>query len=190
MTAEITEIALIICLFSMLVLMTDCATCKNSGMNPDGEPCNCYRGSKYFLLKKRKGQGGRDLKQKKHKYNAEPVTPVDGDKTKFAGRRFDSKLERDTYGLLLLEERNGEINQIEQQFTVCLSQANISYRVDFRVFDVKLNEHVFVEAKGFVTEAWLLKVKLWHVYGPGRLRVYVAGKPWPYCSKEIIPTRL
>lgn len=105
--------------------------------------------------------------------------------TKLAGRSFDSKGEAHCYSFLMNLERAGEIREIETQQTIDLV-AQIRLKVDYVFFDVQLNETVYGEYKGFETPEWLLKKKLWRVFGPGRLRIFSGTYP-RYHIEEIIP---
>ncbi len=110
-------------------------------------------------------------------------------KTEHAGQTFDSRGEANMYDFLLLAEKAGELRDIRRQHTVYLTEARIGYRADFRVFDIKLEQYVWVEFKGFDTPEWMLKKKLWGVYGPGPLRIFKAGKPYPSLVTTVFPTR-
>jgi len=108
-------------------------------------------------------------------------------RTHFAGQWFDSGAESECYAFLKLLERAGEIKDIERQVTVYLTKARISYRVDFKIYDLKLFEDVWVEYKGFETPEWRIKRKLWMFYGPGRLRVYKGRGSHMEVTDEIVP---
>lgn len=112
-------------------------------------------------------------------------------KTVFEGRSYASGLERDVFCLLQLLEKAGEVKDIRQQESVYLTAARIQYIVDFSLWDLKLNEKVWVEAKGFSTDVWKIKCRLWQAgYGPGRLHIYRASKSkggTPWLSDEILP---
>lgn len=99
-----------------------------------------------------------------HKYGAT--------RSSFDGYSFASNLERVVYMLLKAMEQSGEIVIEKVQDRVLLSDAEIDYRPDFRIFDKRLGEQVWVEAKGFETSDWRIKRKLWMAYGPGLLRIY------------------
>lgn len=84
-------------------------------------------------------------------------------------RWFQSASECARADQLALLERAGHISELKLQPQVCLSDAQIGYKPDFSfIEDGRL---VFVEVKGFETQEWLLKQKLWSVYGPSELRV-------------------
>lgn len=103
------------------------------------------------------------------------------------GRSFASKLEAEVFDYLKLLEGEGEFRDIRCQVHVYLTDARIDYIPDFCVFDVKLGQDVYVEAKGFQTETWLLKKKLWRYYGPGRLRIFMMGDRAIKQVEEIVP---
>jgi len=104
-----------------------------------------------------------------------------------AGMSFASKLESRVYDVLKLRERAGEIDFIQSQQTVRL-YAGIGYRVDFVIRDKKSEQLVWVEAKGFETPEWKLKLKLWKEGGPGPLEIWRAGRSGePYLDETIIP---
>lgn len=88
-----------------------------------------------------------------------------------AGRLFHSRGERDCYLYLLLLEKNGDLNQIECQVTTKLT-AGITHKTDFKIYDLRKDEPVWVEYKGFVDQRWRDIKKLWSVYGPGKLKIY------------------
>ncbi len=103
------------------------------------------------------------------------------------GYSFASKLEANTYLHLKLLERAGEIKDIKCQVSVYLTEAKILYKPDFSVFDIALNEVVYIEAKGFVTPVWAIKKRLWKHYGPGRLRIYRQAYNDVTMDEEVIP---
>lgn len=117
--------------------------------------------------------------QKKHKYGAE--------RTNRAGYSFASKLEAEVFDYLCLIAEAGEIRDLRNQPHVFLTDARIEMVPDFMCVDVKLEQEVYYEAKGFETPEWRLKRKLWTVYGPGRLRVFKKGTTSIRQVEEIIP---
>lgn len=88
------------------------------------------------------------------------------------GRNFSSKLEKAVFELLKLREKAKEIEIVKQQDHVYLTKADIHYIPDFKIFDYKLDDFVWVEAKGVELAPWRIKRRLWPFYGPGRLEVY------------------
>lgn len=104
-----------------------------------------------------------------------------------AGIWFDSKAESKHHDDMLLRERAGEIKILKLQDRVHLT-AGIHLKVDFKIFDVKLDQEVWEEFKGFETKEWRLKKKLWKEHGPGLLRVYYTNRRteeiWPKAKVE------
>lgn len=90
--------------------------------------------------------------------------------------------------MLYLQEKTGQIKIEEIQSSVKLTKAQIRCIPDFRIFDNELKCQVWVEAKGFETERWLIIKKLWTVYGPGPLRIYKGHYANIYLDEVIIPT--
>lgn len=94
----------------------------------------------------------------------------------FENRSFASKLEAALYAQLRLREKAGEIKDIATQVKVYLTAARIGYIADFCFFDSTLNQPVWAEAKGYPTESWAIKKRLWSAgYGPGRLEIYTGS---------------
>lgn len=115
----------------------------------------------------------------KHKYRAK--------KAHYAGISFDSQLERDVYGMLLLLQKSGSIEEIKVKDHVYLTKARVLYIADFKCTTPLKNEF-WVEAKGFETREWRIKRKLWGFYGPGKLEVWRRrGKAGVYIHETIAP---
>lgn len=110
-------------------------------------------------------------------------------KTKLGGFTFDSKFEGSLYMYLQLLEKGGEIRDMRVKPNVRITDAKILMIPDFSAFHPDLNETVYHEAKGFETEVWLLKKRLWRHYGPGRLRVYKGSAKSFTMVEEIIPEK-
>ena len=103
------------------------------------------------------------------------------------GRWYDSKLEADYRRQLELMQRAGAIKDLIDQPQVYLTAAQVGYRPDFAYTDVSTGEKIFVECKGFETEGYRLKLKLWRVYGPGKLLIVKRrGKGAPEVMDIII----
>ena len=110
----------------------------------------------------------------------------------YDGIMFDSKGECRMYQLLRLREKAGEIRDIELQVSVSLCVRNVVLRVDFRIFDIQLDQTIYVEFKGFETAPWITKRNLWAGHGPGRMDVYQAGRKsddFPRLWKTIVPKK-
>jgi hypothetical protein len=107
-------------------------------------------------------------------------------RTRHAGQSFDSKGEANCWDFLKLLEAAGEIRDIETQVTVDLV-AGIRYRADYKFWDVKLGEVVLGDYKGFEDKVWMLKKKLYKVFGPHRLRVFKGHGLEITVTEEIVP---
>lgn len=101
------------------------------------------------------------------------------------GRSFASKLEAAVYQILKLREKAREIDIVNHQDHVYLTKSRIHYIPDFRIFDYKLNDFAWVEAKGFETTDWRIKKNLWSFYGPGRLEIYRGSDKKPFLDETI-----
>lgn len=113
------------------------------------------------------------------KYGAKEVTK--------AGRRFDSKLESALHDYLLEQEKVGEIADIKQQVRVKLTLAEIVYIPDFSAIDLKTGTLCYYEGKGFETDVWRIKRRLWAFYGHGPLYVFKGSYKKLYLHEVIIP---
>ena len=75
-----------------------------------------------------------------------------------------SKLEEAVYALLKVREEKGEISDIQRQQSVELQggsrETRISWRADYTYIRNSTGERICVEAKGFPTEVWKLKLKM------------------------------
>ena len=112
---------------------------------------------------------------KKRKYSNQKATS--NNLTELAGRRFDSRLERDRAEQLVFLQRDGQISNLEFQKTIYLTRSRIGYRPDF-VYDEDFrggSRLVYEDSKGFETERWKIIKKLWPEYGPGLLRITMKG---------------
>lgn len=114
-----------------------------------------------------------------NKYNARPVSK--------AGKSFASKLESCLHDYLVDMEAKGEIKDLKLQDRVKLTEAEIVYIPDFSGIDMKTGIRVYWESKGFETEVWLLKKKLWKFYGPGPLYIFKGRAPKLSLVEVIIP---
>ena len=135
---------------------------------------------------------------KRRKFNTAKERPVG-----ITGRSYHSKLERDYRDKVLAAmEAAGEIRDIKDQPQVYLTDARIGYRPDFMFYAQKQiqwgpdtviqpGEQVWIETKGFETADWLIKKKLWSVYGPGKLIIIGgrAGVRGFFKTKEVLSPR-
>lgn len=128
-----------------------------------------------------------------HKYNAKAnretikLSPF----PEIAGRRFDSGLERQVGYDLCVRLHAGEIEDLKFQQTTYLTDARISWRIDFSY--VEDGMFWFHEAKGFEDNVYRLKLKLFKVYGTAPLRITQGSMtrrqtstcyPSRYCRKQ------
>lgn len=95
-------------------------------------------------------------------------------KVEYDGYSFPSKGHAHCYSILKLQEKAGEIQLLQVEDNVRLSEAKILYIVDFKCLDLKTNKEFWVEFKGFETPQWRIKLRLWEHYGPGDLHIYKA----------------
>lgn len=84
-------------------------------------------------------------------------------------------------------EQSGECRLIQAECHVYMTKARLLYIPDFKIFDLKLNQEVWEEMKGFETSQWKRNQRLWKHYGPGLLRVWKKGKRDIFLFKEIWP---
>lgn len=93
-------------------------------------------------------------------------------KTTLAGYSFASKAEAALFQELKLKEKAGLLTDIKIQDKVSLSRAKIIYIADFSALNLETEEREWYEFKGFETEKWRIKRRLWMSYGPGKLLIY------------------
>lgn len=106
------------------------------------------------------------------------------------GRNWASKLELAVFEMLLLMERGGKLKDIRCQVTVRFHThdfGKIQMIPDFSAFDVKLNQEIYIEAKGFPTATWRRKKKAWAIGGPAPLYVYGGAWKYPRLMEIIVP---
>lgn len=126
-----------------------------------------------------------------HKYGAHREKGPNGS--------WDSQLEKSVYDILLQRAMAGEIRDIQRQVTVDLTPSpfRIRLRLDFTFEQVheghkhfSVGERVAVEAKGFATPEWELKLKLYRWCGPMSLELWKGSHARPKLSEIILPLRL
>lgn len=91
------------------------------------------------------------------------------------------------FDYLKILELGGEVSDIKCQQHIRLTRANIVYIADFSAIETKTGQLVYYEFKGYETEMWLLKKRLYRHYGPAPLRIFVQGYNGPRFKEEIIP---
>ena len=104
------------------------------------------------------------------------------------GFRFDSRLEGALYAHLKLRVHGGELQELVTKPNVYLTRARLLMIPDFKAFDVLRGCEVYFEAKGYETEVWRLKRRLWKVYGPGPLCVFKGSAKRLTLVEEIAPS--
>lgn len=107
-------------------------------------------------------------------------------KTNKSGYSFDSKLEVAVYEMLVLQLKAGELKEIRVKPNVRLTDAKILAIPDFMVTN-KDDTESYVEAKGYETDVWRIKRRLWKHYGPGPLLVYKGTYKKPFLHETIVP---
>ena len=96
------------------------------------------------------------------KYNAK--------KTTIGAITFDSKAESEFYLELKRLERLGDVEILEIQPKIHLTNAKILYKPDFKVRH-KSGLVEYIDVKGFQTAVFAIKKRLWAHYGPGVLAI-------------------
>lgn len=103
-------------------------------------------------------------------------------------RRVRKSKREEELGLsLMLRVKAVELKDLRKQDPVIMTKAKIKYVVDFSAYDLKLNQRVYFEMKGFETQVWRLKRRLWKHYGPGRLEVWKKNNSGIYLHEVIEP---
>lgn len=97
---------------------------------------------------------------------------------------FSSKLESALHNILLNRQDKGELSNIKTQVNVHLTRAKILYIADFSA-ELKDGTTVYFESKGFKTQTWAIKKRLWEKYGPGRLEIWEGSYQRPYLKETI-----
>jgi hypothetical protein len=106
---------------------------------------------------------------------------------------FGSKLERAVYLELLNRQSEGEIKDIKRQQTVVLQEGSrevrITWKLDFSFFSMKFNKTIYCEAKGFETNDYKLKLKIWRHNLPAPLEIwrgnYREGIIEPFLAERV-----
>lgn len=108
-------------------------------------------------------------------------------KTELAGQTFDSKAEATLYQELLLREKAGELENLRRQVRVSLTKSKIIYIADYCAFDTSKQKDIYFEMKGFETDVWKIKRRLWTEYGPSELHIYKGDYRRLKLHEVIIP---
>jgi len=115
------------------------------------------------------------------KYGNQKVTRI----SDHAGYSFASKAEAELFDMLKAQQDSGEISDLACQVCVYLTESRILYKPDFAF--TENGQTIHAEMKGFETDTWRIKRRLWKNYGPGPLRVYKKANGMIYLAEEIIP---
>lgn len=118
------------------------------------------------------------------KYGVKQARQTAHVKQELDGYSFASGLEKDTYLHLKMLKAAGEISEIRCQVTINITKY-VRWRPDFECIDKEGNKF-YAEAKGFETEVWLLKKKLFKEFGEHPLYVYVRQGKNSLTIKETI----
>ena len=103
------------------------------------------------------------------------------------GHSHRSKLEGAVCAILQWREKAGELTIVQAEDHIYLSRARIHYIADFKCLDSKTQEFFWVEAKGFANDKWPIKLKLYRVYGPGRLEIWKGSHTRPVLDEVVTP---
>lgn len=105
----------------------------------------------------------------------------------FQGRSFASKLEAAVYMKLQLLEKDSLIEIIQCQAQIEFEPFGIIYKPDFKIIDLKTNTISYVEAKGYETPEWKLKLKIYRKIGPCDLWIYQGSWQNPKLNEIVVP---
>lgn len=108
-------------------------------------------------------------------------------KVELDGRSFASQAEAALYVEIKNREKAGEIEFLQCQDHIYLTDARILYIADFKVKDLKTGEIVWMEMKGLEMPSWRIKRRLWKSYGPGTLLVYKMSADRPFLYETLQP---
>jgi hypothetical protein len=115
----------------------------------------------------------------KNKFNAKPCV-IDG-------IPFPSTAEGDCYLMLKLLVQAGEYRDLQCHVLTKFPIAGLTHKTDFKVWDVKRDEPLWIEYKGMEDQRWRDIKKIWRHCGPGRLKVYKGYGLRMQLVEEIIP---
>jgi len=103
------------------------------------------------------------------------------------GYNYSSQLEAAIGNMLYAKEKAGEIAILSRQSSVYLAgDARIQYKPDFKCLDLVSGVEFYVEAKGYQTPSWRIKLRLWKADGPAPLHIYYRANSSP---EIVIPKR-
>ncbi len=98
-------------------------------------------------------------------------------KVEMGGQKYDSQAEARMHMQLQLREMAGEISDIRRQVSLHLVPGTgrkewIQYKPDFLYFDERDKQDWALEVKGYETDVYKLKLRLYRLFGPMPLKVY------------------
>lgn len=117
-------------------------------------------------------------------------------KIDFDGHSFGSKLEAAVYQILKLRLAAKEIKEIECQVQidicgplghVCDHRKRIYYKADFKCTRPD-DSFFYVEAKGFETDAWAIKLRLIRHHLGVPLEIWRGTAARPFLDETVIPS--
>jgi len=102
---------------------------------------------------------------------------------------FPSKLEAKIYEMLLYRQEAQEIKDLKCQQVVVLQggppSLRINWKIDFSFVDCKTEQLTYVEAKGFPTDTYKLKLKLYRANPPAPLEIWSGSYKYPRLVERI-----
>lgn len=105
------------------------------------------------------------------------------------GHSHRSKLEGAVCQILQLRVKAKEIEILQVEDHIYLTDARIGYVPDFKCRYVETGEVFWVEAKGYANDRWPTIKKLYKFYGPGCLEIWTGNHRNPVLSETIIPKK-
>ena len=129
------------------------------------------------------------------------TTKYKSKKTIVNNKEFDSVAESEYYKLLLRDEKRGKITEIELQPVFELQSSYkmsgktikaITYKADFKYFDIEKQKYIIVDVKGMATEVANIKRKMFnYIYGSEYELIWVVkNKKWGnadgWCEYDLL----
>lgn len=103
------------------------------------------------------------------------------------GHSHRSRLEGAVCQMIYFREKAGELKLLQVEATVYMTEAKYKYIPDFKCLDLKTNQEIYIEAKGFANPRWPTTKKLWKFYGLGPLEIWGGTHTRPVLIETIIP---
>lgn len=103
------------------------------------------------------------------------------------GHSHRSKLESSVCQILQLRAKAGEIEILQVEDHIYLSEAKIGYVADFKCLFLETQDTFHVEAKGYANDRWPTIKKLYQVYGPDPLEIWTGNHRNPQLTETIFP---